>query len=354
MKFEKIKGAQNKNLFRPFGSDGVVRDVIWVRFFRAGRGRLEESLKTTLLGEARDLRDKRIALFLGEKPRLSSKVFLVEDKFPEFLELKKHKSQGTQASMRNQWENHLKDGLGGLIITDLNNDEWLKYVGKKREKFPDRKFFNDRKYLSMFTHWLYRSGLIPKLQAFEDVDPEIAEGLVYSEDQIKALLKHAEPEMGLKILCGLTMGMRIGEINSLEWYQVDFKKKTIYLPAQKTKIRKERTFGISEACIELLRARKAESMGTAVFSSPGDPNKTQGRDGHKKSWTKCKALAGVPEEYRFHWLRHTFLTRAFKKSVNPALICEFAGLSLEEASKTYLHFSVEDTRIVASLIEVPV
>lgn len=354
MKFEKIKGPQNHHLFRPFGADGELRDVIWVRFYRVGKGRLEESLKTTLLGEARDNRDKRIAEFLGEKPRNASKVFLIEEKFPEFLELKKHKSAGTQASMKNQWENHLKDGLGGVIVTDLNNDEWLKYVGRKRETHPDRKFFNDRKYLSMFTHWLYRNGLIPKLPNFEDVDPEIAEGLVYSEDQIKALLRHAEPEIGLKILCGLTMGMRIGEINSLEWSQVDFKKKTIYLPAEKTKVRKERTFGISEACYDLLKQRAAKSKGSAVFESPRNPNKTQGRDGHKAAWTKCKALAGVPEEYRFHWLRHTFLTRAFKKSVNPALICEYAGLSLEEAQKTYLHFTVEDTRVVASLIEVPV
>jgi integrase len=148
------------------------------------------------------------------------------------------------------------------------------------------------------------------------------------------------------------MGMRVGEIMTLEWTQVDFGRRTIYLPAEKTKIRKERTFGISDICLDLLIRLHQNTKGSAVFPSPTDPNKTQGRDGNKKAWANCKRLAGIPKEYRFHWLRHTFLTRVFKKSVNPALICEYAGLSLEEASKTYLHFTVDDTRVVASLVEV--
>jgi integrase len=354
MKFEKIKGPQNHHLFRPIRADGTVSDVFWVRFYRTGKGRLEESLKTNQLGEARTARDKRIADFLGMKIKTSGRVSLVEDKFPEFLELKKGKSKGTFESIRNQWENHLKDYFGGLILDEVTESEWLKYVNKKRVEFPDRKFFNDRKYLSMFLHWLHRSGEISKIPKLPNVDPEIPEGIVYSKEEIQALLKHAGPELQLQILCAYTMGMRIGEILSLEWDQINFQKRTIYLPAHKTKIRKERRFGISATCLDLLIIAKAESKGKAVFPSPEDPDKTVGRQGNKRSWATCKRLAGIPKKYRFHWLRHSFLTDAFKKSVNPALICEYAGLSLEEAQKTYLHFTVEDTRVVSSLVEVTV
>lgn len=352
MKFERIKGLQNRNLGRPIGADGVVRDVIWVLYSRSDRGRLEESLKTIHLGEARDLRDKRIAEFIGEKPRRQSKVFLVEEKFPEFLELKKIKAKATYESYRNQWEIHLKEYFGGMILDEITETEWLTYVARKRETHPDRKFFNDWKTLTGFMHWLHRGGFIAKLPKLQNVDPEIAEGKVYSSDQIKALLANSDKDLNLQIRMALTMGMRVGEIMSLEWSQIDLKKNTIYLPAEKTKIRKERTFGISAACLPDLIDRQKDAPGSAVFASPGDPDKVQRGDGNKGAWARCKQLAGVPKEYRFHWLRHTSLTLAFKKSVNPALICTYYGLSLEEAQRTYLHLTVEDTRIVSTLVEV--
>jgi len=102
-------------------------------------------------------------------------------------------------------------------------------------------------------------------------------------------------------------------------------------------------------CLELLVERYNKRKGSVVFASPGNPDKCQQNNGNKRIWASCKRLAGIPKEYRFHWLRHTFLTNAFKQSVNPALICEYAGLSLEEAQRTYLHFSVDDTRVVSTL-----
>lgn len=343
----KVGGGQNKYLFRR-------NNTFWVRFRKSGKRPLERSLGTEFLTEARILRDKLIAEHMGTKARFESKVLLVDDKFPEFLELKKVKSAATYASMKNQWENHLKEYFANMYLDEVSESEWLRYVAKKRKTHPARKFFNDRKYLSMFLGWLHRDGLIQKIPKLPNVDPEIAEGKVFSNDQILRLLVYASKDLKIQILCAVTMGMRIGEIMSLEWEQIDFEKKTIYLPAAKTKIRRERRFGISATCLSLLKARREQSDGGAVFPSPRNRNVCQGRDGHKKAWATAKRYAGVPGEFRFHWLRHTFLTRAFKMSTNAALICEYAGLSLDEAQKTYLHFTVEDTRIVSTLVEVKI
>lgn len=345
MKFIKISGAANYNLVRPVG-----KDVIWVRFFRKGKGRLERSLKTNAISQARINRDIEIAKFLGTKASFQSKMSLVEDKFPEFLELKKIKSKGTYDSMKNQWENHLKAYFGGMLLDEVTNTEWLKYVAQKRISQPNRKFFNDRKYLSMFIHWLHRDGVIEKLVKLDDVDPEIKAGKVFTDDEIAELFKYAGDDLHLQIMMALTMGMRVGEILSLEWSQINWNDRSIYLPAEKTKIRKERTFGLSSATAKILLKRHSKHISEWVFPSPTDPSKSVGKGGNKTAWRACKKLAGV--EGRFHDLRHTFLTRAFKKSVNPALICHYAGLSLEEAQKTYLHFTHEDTRMVSELVEV--
>lgn len=351
MKYEKIKGSQNHHLFRPYGPDGVLREVIWVRLHKTGKGRLEESLKTTHLGEAREKRDVRVAEFLGEKRRGHKSAFLVEDKFPEFLDLKKGKAKATYESMSAHWELHLKHFFGAMLLDEVTGTEWLKYVNDKRIKFPDRKFFNDRKYLSMFLGWLHREGFIEKLPKLDAVDPEVTAGKVFDQDEIVELLKFSPHELKIQIKMALTMGMRKGEILSLEWTQIDFKRKTIHLPAAKTKIRKARTFGLSDASLRDLSLRKAESESLWVFPSWTTLEASVGRNGNKTAWTRCRRRAKVTG--RFHDLRHTFLTHAFKKSVNPALICEYAGLSLDEAQKTYLHFTVEDTRVVGTLFEVP-
>lgn len=345
MNFHRIAGPANKNLCRPIG-----KDVIWVRFYRSGKGRLERSLKTNIISEARIRRDLEISKFLGLKSRFQSNVLLVEDKFEEFLDLKKIKSKATHYSMTVQWEKHLKEYFGGMILDEATNTEWLKYVAWKRNQTPDRKFFNDRKYLSMFLHWCHRDGLIEKLHKLEDVDPEIEAGKIFTDEECALLLEYSFGDLNLQIRMALTMGMRHGEIWTLEWGQIDWQKNTIHLPAEKTKIRKARTFAISKHCSDILTARGNKSGSKWVFPQDGNDLKPAGRSGLKWAWKTLRSDTGITG--RFHDLRHTFLTRAFKKAVNPALICEYAGLSLEEASKTYLHFTPDDTKIVATLIEV--
>lgn len=351
MKFKKIDGTQNQYLFKPFGSNGELRDVFWLRYSRVGRGRLEESLKTNILSDARIERDKRIAEFLGTKIRWKGKALLVEDKFPEFIELKKVKSIGTQNSIRFQWV-HLKEFFGGMLIDEVTNTAWLKYVAKKREKHPERKFFNDRKYLTMFLKWLNSEGLLDRVPKFDDVDPEVDAGAIYEDDEIETLFQCCtHQELLDQMTMAYTMFMRHAEIYTLEWTQIDWSKKTVHLPAEKTKIRKSRTFVMSEPGEVILRRRFKEKVSAWVFPHPVRPEECHGRYGTKSQWDKLREDTGI--EGRFHDWRHTALTKAFKESVNPALICNYAGLSLEEAYRTYLHFTPEDTKLISKLVRLP-
>ncbi|MGZ3797895.1 MAG: tyrosine-type recombinase/integrase, partial [Pseudobdellovibrionaceae bacterium] len=297
-KLVKVKGGANAHLYKR-------GEVYWIRASKSGKPRLQKSLDTKTLTTARLRRDDELAVYMGEKRLSNAHTLLVDDKFPEFLDLKKTKAPATYASIKNQWENHLKDYFSPMTLDEVTESSWLRYVARKRIESPDRKFFNDRKYLSMFLHWLHREGHIQKIPKLPNVDPKIKEGKVFTSEQIKNLLARAPIDLNLQIRMAVTMGMRIGEIMSLEWDQVDFKKKTIYLPAEKTKIRKERTFGISDACFADLESRFKNSPGSAVFASPHNPDKCQGRQGNKGMWASCKRLAKVPKEYRFHWLRHT-------------------------------------------------
>jgi hypothetical protein len=121
MKFTRVRGPSNNHLFKPIG-----KDTYWVKFERAGRGRLERSLKTNEIGLARIRRDEAIAKFLGERPKHLGKALLVDEKFEQFVELKKIKAKGTYVGIKGTWELHLKPYFGGMLVQDVNETEWLK------------------------------------------------------------------------------------------------------------------------------------------------------------------------------------------------------------------------------------
>lgn len=239
--------------------------------------------------------------------------------------------------------------LGGLLPEDLTATWWIsEYVPKKRAQAGEgRKFFNDRKWLKSFLIHCRDEGLAPRLPKLADVDPEVDAGKVYSDGELERINMHSKGDLDLQILMALTMGMRHAEVMLLQWDRIDDKAWVIHLRAEDTKIGKARSFAMSDPVRAIFAGRKRR--GPFVFPSPRDHRRSQGEHGNKKAWERCLGKAGV--EGRFHDLRHTFLTRAFKTpGANHALICEYAGLSMAEAQRTYLHVNSEDTRGVANLV----
>jgi integrase len=337
---KKVSGKANHSLYKR-------GETFWVRYSKGGRT-LQKSLDTENVMEARLKRDVEVAAFMNSKePNWKGKKLCAEY-FDQWLETKKQKAETTQTSMRIQWEKHLKPYFGHMAVEDITETLWMRYVDEKRKEKPNRKFFNDRKYFSMFFNWCFREGFIDRRPHLPDVDGELEGGHAYSDDEIQRLMEAAPTaNLKLQIQMALTMGMRKWEILNLEWSQIDFIKGTIYLPAHKTKIRKARTFPISQATLTELHSRAQNSSSPFVFPNPRDPSKSVGRDGNASAWETCKAGAGI--KGKFHWLRHTFLTRAFKTNTPPALICAFAGLSMDVAQRTYLHFNHEDMKAISGL-----
>ena len=327
--------------------------IIYFRMYRKGLGRCEKSTGETVLARAVEKSEKIRADFLNEKyvSKNTNKARLVcSELWPEFLEIKKNKSKATYDSMEIQGRVHLVPFFKDYFPHEIDESLWSKYVAHAKSNTPGRKLFNDWKYLRGFLRYLFRAGKIPKIHDFKNPDPERQRGRVYSDDEIEALLENASEDLRLQILMATTMGMRKSEILLMAWDRIDMKRRVIHLRAEDTKIRKARSFAISDSVHDLLASISHEDRSPYVFPSPVSQDRPVGRDGNKTAWLSCKRRAKV--RGRFHDLRHTFLTKAFKAPINPALICEYAGLSLEEAQRTYLHFTVEDTRPVANLIGV--
>lgn len=363
MKLEKITARGAEGLYRE-----STTKIIYFRQYRKGRGEIKQSTRTTVLEEAKRERDRIVRD--GKKSSTSDGRTSALDRYYSWIERKRNqnKSEGTLTSMESSG-NFFSKFLDSMTEDEITSKWWDdvfipktkflrfkpvfnkgtgEYTREEEVRSTPRKFFNDRKWMIAFLEQCLEDGLIKKVPVLADPDPERDPGKVYTDEEIETLLNMAPHEdLYLAILMGVTMGMRRGEIFGLKSDRIDTKNKIIRLRAQDTKIRKARSFAISPGTQDMILARA--KAGPWIFPSKDDKSVPLHKDGYMNAWKGLKFKTGIVG--RFHFLRHTFLTKAFRApGANAALICHYAGLSLEVAQKVYLHFDDEDTKQVAGLV----
>jgi integrase len=273
----------------------------------------------------------------------------------EVILLKARRSHATQVSARLHLRKHLYPFFGAMLIADgkknplVNEATWERYETEERLKNPTRRLFNDWKHFRMVTNLAWKKGLIARKVVVQNPDPEIQAGKVYSDREVRRLLRAANPQLRTQIIGAVTMGLRRKENLCQTWDRhIDLRRRIVHLPAKDTKIRRSRSCGMSrtfyEAIVELWRAAGRPKAGPVY---PSRHDKSAPTRSHKTAWRSCKRRAGVTG--RFHDLRHTFLTNALiRDRKNPLHVSVYAGVSLTEIQRTYLHPSVDDTRGVAA------
>jgi integrase len=340
---------------------------IWVDRYKKGRNPERLSRSTGFIlpqwDRAKEKRDQLFQEWLGLSPK-KLVVKLNEEIWPDFLEIQKKYRLATQEAAKYAGKRFIPF-FGDKYPTEIDEVTFDQYVIWRRGKtHPKISFRNDIKWLKRYVKYLQtkgfyvdHSGVQKPLPKFIDPNPKKRKGKGIGKsltaDQIQALLNKAPiadraGDLVLQILMGFTMFMRQSEIMFLDWPRVDLKRKVLILDEDHTKTKQYREVNISPQVFEILVKRKLEAKSQLVFPSPVDPAKSQGRQGNKTVWTECRRLAKV--KCRFHDLRHSGLTRAFQVSNQWAQICLMAGLSLEEAERTYLHITSKDTEFVADLV----
>lgn len=259
------------------------------------------------------------------------------------------KSDATKLSIKGSWK-HLKPIIGTRTLDDITGEFWTNEIipTVRARTHPGFKFFNMRKWLGMFSKWCEenrkgsRDWRKPRLV---DPDPEIAKGRAYSIEETDRLYANADKILKPKLVMALEHFMRRSEIALCEMDFIDREKRIISLPARATKIRKARSFPYNDR-LEAHFQELDETYGKDrkfLFPSPVNRDRSIGREGFSSAWASCKRRAGVVG--KFHWLRHTALTRALGAlGANVMVICEIAGLRVEEAQRTYMHVSEERKR----------
>lgn len=323
--------------------------VYWARFSRRG-ARIEESLDTRSFEIAKRLVDEKESnIHLGIDWRKEHEFF--ETAWDEFLSdkakgIKTDKARPTTlAEYIKLGDRHLLPFFKGVRLIDINEEKWEEYVLSIKDKAPGILLFNHRKYLMGFLSWAFRKGKIrekPELYN-PDAKDDDGPGKLYSNEELKALRDNASGVLKLAIYMAQYMGMRRSEITQLEKNRIFWDEGVIRLRRQDTKIDEAREVPIHDVVRPLLLAQIEAAKGSAyVFPNRLDPKRPMDRGGLKKAWVALKAKVGV--EGRFHDFKHTFITNALRSGMNPIIVAEIVGTSLEVMQKTYLHLTPKDKR----------
>jgi integrase len=196
-------------------------------------------------------------------------------------------------------------------------------------------------------NWAVLGGLVPR-SPFRVGD--VAAVRLAREEARSRRLQGSEPERllagagGLSdlITAALETGCRKGELLSLQWHQVRFSPRAeIYLPAGKTKAKKDRRVPISSVLLPVLMRHRYDPAGELLASDAYVFGDEIGRRRHsiKTAWKLTLKRAKI-EGLHFHDLRREAGSRWMDAGIPLATIQRWLGHANIAQTSTYLGASL--------------
>ena len=139
-----------------------------------------------------------------------------------------------------------------------------------------------------------------------------------TKQEIDKLLANSSEWLRPIFYAFLQTGMRLQELMTLEWSDVDFDRRKIKIRVKEdwTPKTSEREIPISNGLMDVLLKLKAKAIGNLVFHD-GVGQKIQ-KNKLRKELMKITKKAGFPDVTKIHTLRHTFASHLVMKGVDLA------------------------------------
>ncbi|MHC4060365.1 MAG: tyrosine-type recombinase/integrase, partial [Planctomycetota bacterium] len=177
-----------------------------------------------------------------------------------------------------------------------------------------------------------------------------------SAAQKEALIQACPDHLGRIIIVALGAGLRRGELLALQWEQVNFDLGVITI--ERSKSGRIRHVPMTKAVYETLEEIAQETGHVFTFKGKSITTvrrsfATAIRRVNRKAAEDKKAGREAVKigAFRFHDLRHTFVTDLFLKGGNPADIQALAGHSDIKTTMRYAHPSPESMRNTINLLD---
>ena len=169
--------------------------------------------------------------------------------------------------------------------------------------------------------------------------PQVARGrdrrlLPGEETKLFAACRNSRaPMLASVVRFAIETGMRMGEIISLEWRNVDMAQRVATLPDTKTG--DARQVPLSTAALSAISPLPRHFKDGRVFWTWGRA------DSLENAWRRAIKTAGI-EDLRFHDLRHEAVSRLFEIGLNPMEVAAISGHKTLQMLKRYTHLKASE------------
>ena len=309
--------------------------IWWIDFYDQRRNRVQESSQSSNRREAEKLLSLRQADVMRGNYQLPCKITL--DEFGrKYLEYAK--------ANKRSWErdvpmlSHFKGFFGNRLLSEIAPADMEGYKNYRctlvKKSTVNRELTLMKRLFNLASVWDLFNGKNPvcRVRFFHEDNIRLR---TLSLDEETRLLFHAAPYLQDLIRFALHTGMRIGEIFSLCWNDVDLAQGIISVRAQKTG--NTRKVPINDVTRRILDFQFLGRRSEFVFYNP-DTGKPfcDLKGGFKQA---CKK-AGI-SDVTWHTLRHTFASRLVGRGVDIVTVQELLGHSTVTMTMRYAHTNLQ-------------
>jgi site-specific recombinase XerD len=246
--------------------------------------------------------------------------------------------------------NSIIEGLGVIdaeVLKPSEIDKWLSSHSRWSPATANR----HKTVLSKAYQLAVRNGDVSANPArLVDHRPEKNKRIRYllseEEDRLREVMAHTAPTQIAALHIALNTGMRKGEQFSLEWPQIDFGRKRIYL--SETKNGSDREIPLNKSCIAVLTElyERRPDNGAIFRSSRYDRPLLD-----PKKWFETALRNADIHNFTWHDLRHTFISRLVMLGADLRAVQELAGHKSITMTVRYSHLSPQHNQKTIELLD---
>lgn len=176
----------------------------------------------------------------------------------------------------------------------------------------------------------------------------------FTKDEFRTLLQTiGDMDFREFCICAVSTGLRLSELTSLQWTDIDLVWKVIHVRNSDTfitKSRKNRIVPMNEQLWQLLALRKERASCELVFHTNGH---RWTKDEVSKRFKKyVRQALGLTTKLHFHSLRHTFASWLVQEGVSLYEVQKLLGHSNISVTEIYSHLQPEQLHSTVNRIEV--
>jgi integrase len=153
-------------------------------------------------------------------------------------------------------------------------------------------------------------------------------------------LPHFGDHLTPAVLLSLNSGLRLGELLTLQWTDIDFRSSILTVRGETAKSGHSRHLPLNTEARESLTFWREQSEGNRIFPVTS----------FKTAWSNLLTTAGI-EKFRWHDLRHHFASRLAQEAVPLNVIRELLGHGSLAMVLRYAHLSPDTRRAAVELLD---